>query len=134
MSNRKCAPLDQIPIALEKTGFLLEHAVAEEFRIAGWSVIGNRYYADDIDGTARELDLIAYRATKSEELDVFTGVLISCKKDAEHTWAFMSKEKQAHDPNIEWDPVHFWTDCEPLASFLSDLEWKREYINTDSSI
>jgi len=131
---RKSAPLEKIPHALEKTGFLLEHLVSEEFQKSNWSVIGNRYYVDDVDGRARELDLVAYRVKKSDELDVFTGVLISCKKDAEHTWAFMSKDRPPHDPNVDWEPVHYWTDVEPLASFLRSCEWRKEYIHANKAI
>lgn len=131
---RKSAPLDKIPHALEKTGFLLEHLVSEEFQKSNWSVIGNRYYVDDVDGKARELDLIAYRVSKSDELDVFTGVLVSCKKDAEYTWAFMSKDRPPHDPNVDWEPVHCWTDVEPLASFLSSCEWRKEYLHANKAI
>ena len=134
MPTRKCAPLDTIPQALEKTGFLLEHAVAEEFRAAGWTVIGNRYYADDVDGRARELDLIVYKAQKTEDLEVITGVLISCKKDAENTWCFLSEDKPAFDPNQDWDQVHYWTDCEPLATYLGSAEWKKAYIHEDDAV
>lgn len=131
---RKPSPLEKIPSALEKTGFLLEHLVSEEFRKSGWSVIGNRYYVDDVDGKARELDLVAYRVAKSADLDVFTGVLVSCKKDAENTWAFMSKDKPPHDPNVDWEPAHYWTDLEPLASFLSSCEWRKDYFRSNKQI
>jgi len=78
MPKRVCAALDAIPDALAKTGFIVEHLVAEEFKKAGWSTIGGRYYADDIDGRARELDLVAYRSTKSKGLEVVTAVLVDC--------------------------------------------------------
>src|SRR5690606_5459650 len=113
----------------ERTGFLLEHAVAEEFRSAGWSVIGNRYYVDDVDDRTRELDLVAYRVKKFDDVGVLTGVLVSCKKDADNTWAFLTKDKPAYDPNIDWEPVHYWTDYEPLASYLAAEEWRRKYIH-----
>lgn len=130
MSHRPCAPLDAIPKALEKTGFLLEHCVAEEFRASGWTVISNRYYVDDVDGRARELDLITYKVSQSDELDVFTVTLVSCKKDAVHTWAFLSKDKPTVDPNLDWDPIHYWTDSEPLASFLGSEEWRKDYVES----
>lgn len=128
MSDRICAALDQIPDALAKTGFILEHRVAQEFRKAGWSTIGGRYYADDVDGRARELDLVAYRTGKSKELDVVTAVLVSCKKDNETTWTFLTKEKPKHDPNFDWDPVHYWTDVQPLQTYLASDPWKEKYI------
>lgn len=127
MSDRICAALDQIPDALAKTGFILEHRVAQEFRKAGWSTIGGRYYADDVDGRARELDLVAYRTGKSKELEVVTAVLVSCKKDDETTWTFLTKEKPRHDPNFDWDPVHYWTDVQPLQTYLASDSWKAKY-------
>lgn len=128
MSERICAALDQIPNALAKTGFLLEHQVAEEFKSAGWATIGGRYYADDVDGRARELDLVAYRAAKSKDLEVVTAVLVSCKKDEETTWAFMTKDKPKQDPNFDWDPLHYWTDVQPLRAYLENGSWKENYI------
>lgn len=128
MPDRTCASLDLIPAALAKTGFILEHQVAQKFRDAGWSTIGGRYYADDVDGRARELDLVAYRTGKTKDLNVVTAVLVSCKKDSETTWAFLTKDKPKHDPNFDWDPVHYWTDVEPLKTYLANDPWKEGYI------
>ena len=36
-----------------------------------------------MDGRARELDLIAYRAVTNKDLEVVSAVLASCKKDME---------------------------------------------------
>ncbi|UWX04208.1 hypothetical protein H1235_02445 [Pseudoxanthomonas sp. NC8] len=131
--SRVVAALDKIPGALEKTGFILEHEIAEAFKKRGWSTINGRYYADDVDGRARELDLVAYRTDKSADIEVVTGVLVSCKKDAEHTWAFLSKEKPRSDPNFDWDPVHYWTDVEPLKTYLANENWKSDYVTAGGS-
>lgn len=128
MQKRPSAPLDLIPAALEKTGFILEHAVAEEFKKAGWATIGGRYYADDVDGQARELDLVAYRTLSSADVEVVTGVLVSCKKDEETTWAFLTRKRPKLDPNHDWDPVHYWTDVQPLQLYLAHCSWKDGYI------
>lgn len=128
MSKRNCADLNKIPKALEKTGFILEHIVSEKFRKAGWWTINGRYYADDVDGRARELDLIAYRAKKEKEIEVVSAVLISCKKDEQMTWAFLTREKPKSDPNFDWDPMHYWTDVEPLQTYLSSEAWKADYL------
>jgi len=128
MSGRVCAPLDRVPAALAKTGFILEHLVADLFEKSGWATIGGRYYADDVDGSARELDLVAYRSDHTKELEVITAVLISCKKDEENTWAFLTKSKPKIDPNFDWDPVHYWTDVQPLSTYLGSDSWKDEYI------
>lgn len=127
MLDRKCVRLDLIPVALAKTGFILENLVSEEFKKAGWSTIGSKYYADDIDGRARELDLVAYRVITSDDVDVRIAVLVSCKKDAATTWAFLTKERPKHDPNFDWDPVHYWTDVQPLGTYLSSTKWKDSY-------
>jgi hypothetical protein len=124
MSGRVCASLIDLPAALEKTGFVLEHHVAEMFRASGWSIIGGRYYADDVDGRARELDLIAYKTFKSGDLTVVYSVLVSCKKDAENTWVFLTRDRPSHDPNYDWDPVHYWTDVNPLEKYLQSERWK----------
>ncbi|HEL3782352.1 TPA: hypothetical protein UM046_000082 [Stenotrophomonas maltophilia] len=126
LRKRQAVPLDQIPMALEKTGFILEHLVAEAFKKARWTTIGSRYYADDVDGRARELDLIAYRTDKSKDLEVVSAVLISCKKDEARTWAFLTEEKPRQDPNYDWNPVHFWTDVEPLRTFLKTEDWRKD--------
>ncbi len=128
MEKRMSAPLDQIPSALAKTGFILEHRVSEQFKSQGWSTIGGRYYADDVDGRARELDLVAYKTQTSEDLNVVSAVLVSCKKDEERTWAFMTRRKPKADPNFDWDPVHFWTDVQPLQVYLASDSWRDEYL------
>ena len=129
MSERVCASLAGIPEALAKTGFVLEHQVAEAFKAAGWSIIGGRYYSDDIDGRARELDLVAYKTFKADDLTVVYSVLVSCKKDAENTWAFLTRQKPSHDPNFDWDSIHYWTDVNPLEKYLQSENWKAEFLS-----
>lgn len=128
MSQRVCAALEAIPDALGKTGFVLEHHVAESFRAAGWATIGGRYYADDVDGRARELDLVAYKTFKFLDLTVVYGVLVSCKKDSENTWTFLTRDRPASDPNFDWEPVHYWTDVNPLENYLQSEKWKGEFL------
>lgn len=133
MTRKVCAALEAIPDALSKTGFVLEHRVAEEFRSAGWATIGGRYYADDVDGRARELDLIAYKTFKRRGVTVVYGVLVSCKKDAENTWVFLTREKPPSDPNFDWEPVHYWTDVNPLERYLQSEKWKGELLSRAGS-
>lgn len=125
--KRRPVPLEQIPAALEKTGFILEHMVDDVFKKNGWSTIGGRYYADDVDGRARELDLVAYRAEKFDDVEVVAAVLVSCKKDEALTWAFLTKQKPKNDPNFDWNPVHVWTDVEPLSTYLKTESWKNRH-------
>jgi len=46
----------------------------------------------------------------------------------------MSKDKPAFDPNMEWEPVHYWTDCQPLAAYLSSTEWKTHYLQANPQV
>lgn len=125
---------ERIPGALATTGFLLEHEVTEVFRSAKWGVIGSRYYIDDVDGRARELDLIAYKVTSGKDIDVVTSVLISCKKDSENAWVIMSRDRPVQDPNLDWNPVHQWTSNELLSAYLESSDWSKEYVSGDKEL
>jgi hypothetical protein len=54
---------------------------------------------------------------------------VSCKKEGENTWAFMSRASPAVDANHDWCPVHWWTDEEPLATYLRAErdKWKADF-------
>jgi hypothetical protein len=124
----------QIPEALAKTGFVVEHHVSEAFRAAGWGVIGSRYYIDDVDGRARELDLIVYKVSSGNEIDVVTTILISCKKDSENAWAIMSRGRPDQDPNLDWNPVHPWTNYDVLDAYLKTKPWAEKYVSGNKSL
>jgi len=126
--------VDDIKIALSGTGFSLEHTVTEAFRSAGWGVISNRYYVDDTEQKARELDLIAYRVSNVNEVEMVTTVLVSCKKDTQNVWAFLSRQKPSADANHDWQPVHSWTNVEPLNTYLGSTDWKTKYVSADKRI
>ena len=126
--------LKLIPDGLAKTGFLLEHEVTQAFRKYGWSVINNRFYIDDVDGKARELDMVVYRVSPGKEIDVVTTLLISCKKNEQMAFAFMSRERLKAEPNFDWQPVHYWTAQEPLCTYLGAAEWKDDYITSDEEL
>lgn len=115
--------------ALERTGFPLEHQVTEAFRKQKWSTLSGRYYIDDTDGQARELDLVAYRTIKIGDIDLVSSVLVSCKKEGENTWAFLSRPAPVNDTNHDWCPIHLWSDEEPLATYLQTGLWKSAYEN-----
>lgn len=125
---------ERIPEALATTGFLVEHEVAQAFRAAKWGVIGSRYYIDDVDGRARELDLIVYKVVAGPEVDVVTSVLISCKKDNENAWVVMSRDRPTQDPNLDWDPVHQWTNNKLLKAYLESVEWSSNYVRGDKAL
>ncbi|WP_311238389.1 MULTISPECIES: hypothetical protein [unclassified Xanthomonas] len=131
---RDAAPEDKILGALQGTGFILEHETAQAFQKKKWSTISGRFYLDDVDGRARELDLIAYKVKSSQDLDVSTVILVSCKKDAKNTVAFLSRSRPKVDPNADWEPVHIWTKSEPLKSHLADGAWKDNYLNSNPKV
>jgi hypothetical protein len=72
---------------IRKTGFVLEYKVAEMLRQSGWTVISNKYYEDDLEGSVREIDLVAYKVSNVQQVDVYTTILISCKKSELDVWA-----------------------------------------------
>lgn len=125
---------EEIKSAIGKTGFPLEHRATEAFRRPKWGVLSSRFYVDDTDGRARELDLIAYKvlASKDKQLEIVTSVLLSCKKDEQNTWALLSRDRNAADKNVDWQPVHFWTDVEPLKSLLESVDWRSGYFHADA--
>lgn len=125
---------EDIKSAIARTGFPLEHRATEAFRRAKWGVLSSRFYVDDTDGRARELDLIAYKVlvSKDKQLEIVTSVLLSCKKDEQNTWALLSRERNAADKNVDWQPVHFWTDVEPLRTFLESTDWRPSYFHADA--
>ncbi|MBW4421175.1 MAG: hypothetical protein KME13_18400 [Myxacorys californica WJT36-NPBG1] len=112
---------------IRKTGFPLEFRIAEILRKAGWSVINNRYYADDLTGTVREVDLIAYKVRKVRDFQLFTSIVISCKKSEDCLWALLSKDININDVNTDWKPIHAWTNLKALEFVMSQEGWKDEY-------
>jgi hypothetical protein len=99
---------------IAKTGFVLENSVAELLKAAGWNVISNKYYVDDHQETVREIDLVAYKASKVGHLSVYTSLILSCKKSEKDVWAFLSRDIDLNAPNSNWTPIHAWTNDKPL--------------------
>ena len=128
--------LSLVEEAVAKTGFLLEHEVTIKLRSEGWSVINNRYYLDDVSETAREIDLIAYKAKRHAGVFYYTTLIISCKKSEENLWVFLSRDLDPDDPNAEWYPFKVWTNDEALKYQLSNVAWQPDFLleATSSSI
>ncbi len=105
------------PFAAEirKTGFVLENDVAQALKRGGWTVISNKYYVDDSEETVREIDLIAYRVTKVQHFDVYTVLIVSCKKSEANAWALLARDINLKDPNSDWWPLHAWSNDKALA-------------------
>ena len=104
---------------IRKTGFVLEYQVADLFRESGWTVISNKYYEDDLGGSVREIDLLAYRVKKVQQLDVYTTLLISCKKSDSDVWALVAKEINLKDPNADRWPLHAWSNDKAIVFQLA---------------
>lgn len=120
---------EKIKAALSKTGFPLENFVSRRFEEHDWMILSNRYYVDDVDGKARELDLIAYKVATQDDVELVMAALISCKKDDENLWAFLTREKPSSDPNHDWNPINQWTNYEPLKSYFRSNTWKMTYLS-----
>lgn len=96
---------------IAKTGFVLEHEVAQALKAKGWTVISGKYYVDDNEDTPREMDLIAYRVTRfdGDEVELYTVLIISCKKSDENAWALLTRDANLKDPNTDYWPLHAWS-------------------------
>ena len=121
--------LDLIRDEIRKTGYPLEYAVSVAFEKAGWVVISNKYYLDDVTELPREIDLLAYKMTKVNNLDVYTTVIVSCKK-SERTWALLSRTPKLDNPNTDWKPVHWWSNDKVLNFEVSQPQRNKEYYAT----
>ena len=106
---------------IRATGFVLENRVATILKSAGWTVISNKYYVDDLDDKVREIDLIAYKVADVQGFNSYTCIIISCKKSEADYWAFLSREAALLDPNFEWRPLHAWTNVPAMKYQLAGI-------------
>ncbi|OUL35922.1 hypothetical protein BV372_09370 [Nostoc sp. T09] len=120
--------LDKFKENICKTGFELEFRISETLRNNGWTVINNKYYIDDYEDKVREIDLIAYKASKvQDDFIIYTTLVISCKKSEKNLWALLSKNLDVKDPNLELKPVHIWTNNKVLNFIISHENFKDKY-------
>jgi hypothetical protein len=112
---------------IRKTGFVLENEIAQALKRSGWTVISNKYYVDDSEETIREIDLVAYRVTKVQHFDVYTVLIVSCKKSNANAWAMLAREINKKDPNSDWWPLHAWSNDKALAFQLATPGRAREF-------
>lgn len=118
---------DQFSVGIRKTGFVLENKIAAELKQDHWTVISNKYYVDDLEGSIREIDLLAYKVAKVQHLDVYTSLLISCKKNESNIWALLARDINLKDPNSDWWPLCLWTNDKPLRYEFSRSGFARSY-------
>src|SRR5712664_107617 len=120
-------PHRDLPAEIAKTGFVLENRIAQALKAAKWTVISNRYYVDDAEESIREIDLIAYQATRVQHFDVYTTLIISCKKSEANAWALLARDIDLKDPNHDWQPLHAWSNDKALAFQLSGSGCAKRY-------
>ncbi|WP_431151835.1 hypothetical protein [Acidovorax facilis] len=113
--------------AIKKTGFVLENRVAQLLKASGWTVISNKYYEDDYSNTVREVDLIAYKVSHVQHFDVYTTLVISCKKSEENVWALLARDINLKDPNADWWPMHAWSNDPALQYRLAEPNCAKAY-------
>ena len=78
---------EEIEVALRKTGFLLEHRVAQSLRKQGAFAEVAQAYPDPESGKSREIDVYAYfeqRAEREAAIDISIGaaLIIECKNSS----------------------------------------------------
>lgn len=110
-----------------KTGFPLENRISQALKDAGWKVISNKYYVDDTEESVREIDLIAYQVGKACDVNVFTVLIISCKKNESNAWVLLARAIDPNDPNADWLPLHAWSNDRALAFQLNAADCARRY-------
>lgn len=120
--------LIKIQAGIEKTGFALEFVIAEAFRNRGWTTISNKYYVDDVAGSVREIDLIAYKVGHIEGRRIYSAAIVSCKKSEQNAWTLIAKDVHKSDPNKNWYPLHNWTNDPVLRFSLEQKSWQPNYI------
>lgn len=123
--------LEKIINGIKKTGFKLEFDVSQLLLKNSWNVINNKYYIDDLQESVREIDLVAYKATDVNNFYTYTVLIISCKKNENGVWALLSKERDPLDPNIDWLPVHAWSNNKALDYIIKNKGWKDKYLNNN---
>lgn len=113
--------------AISSTGYLLENKIAQILKNNKWQVISNKYYIDDQKDTVREIDLIAYQCTSFEDFDIYTSLVISCKKSDSHAWGLISREINHKDPNTDFEPFHGWSNNKAIGFELSQENFSKSY-------
>ena len=121
-------------VGIETTGFGLEYEVSRSLVSDGWTVINNKYYIDDVQGSSREIDILAYKVSNKNKILVYTVLIVSCKKSADNVWALLAKQKSENDPNIDWHPVTLWSNQKILRLMIENYNWKERYLKDSSEL
>lgn len=119
---------------VKSTGFGLEFAVSKSLIADNWTVINNKYYIDDVQGSAREIDIVAYKVNVKDGIQIYTVLIISCKKSSANAWALLAKEIKNNDPNIDWKPVTLWSNQKILKFIIENYDWKAKYVDASQEL
>lgn len=114
---------------ITKTGFKLEFDISSILAAHGWTVINNKYYLDDQQASVREIDLVAYKVQRVQHFHVYTTLIISCKKNEKDVWVLLAKERDRKDPNINWLPIHAWSNDKAITYILNGQAWRDGYLS-----
>ena len=126
--------IQHLPAQIAKTGFVLENRVAQLLKAAKWTVISNRYYVDDAEDSVREIDLVAYQTSRVQHFDVYTTLIISCKKSEANVWALLAREINLKDPNSDWQPLHAWSNDKAVTHQLASPDAAKQYHNNAATL
>lgn len=118
---------DHFSAQIQKTGFVLENRIAQLLKSEKWTVISNKYYVDDAEDTVREIDLVAYKMTKVDNIELYTTLILSCKKNEQNAWAFLSRDINLKDPNSNWQPLHAWSNDKALMYQLQRADASSQF-------
>lgn len=110
---------EKLSQAINDTGFCLEYEVYRILKAHKWNVISNRYYIDDIKGTEREIDIVAYKGKQIENVVYYTALIISCKMSKKSYWVFLTHELEHEDPNFNYTPIHNVSSDNVLNYFIT---------------
>lgn len=111
--------LSRFAEGIQKSGFPHEYRTALKLKREGWSVISSKYYLDDTSQIPREIDLIAYKVSKVSGFQIYTTLIVSCKKAENDCWALLAREADHANPNTDWWPLHLWTNNKAIDYQIS---------------
>jgi len=113
--------------AIQKTGYVLEHKVATLLEEAKWTVIHNRYYLDDVTSVQREMDILAYKSDETKSgIRIYTALIVSCKKNEEFDWVFLTRKAHGMNLNLNLLPINFSSNIDVFNYMLTDINWDKE--------
>jgi len=84
---------------LNEQGYPLEMRVASTLQQGGFRVVQSEYYSDPETGDSRELDVVAFKQKKLQNVLFRVSLLIECKRSTSKPWLlFTSDKKRLADP------------------------------------